>query len=52
MDSINFNFTDRQETRINIFLMLVDRILPPEFGLYYDDEVLYIMRKDKAENLN
>jgi hypothetical protein len=53
MDSINFDFiTDRQETRINIFLMLVDRILPPEFGLYHDDEVLYIMRKDKAENLN
>ena len=52
-DSINFDFiADRQETRINIFLMMVDRIMPPELGLYYDDEVMYIMRKDKAENLN
>lgn len=53
MDSINFDFiADKQEKRINIFLMLVDRIMPPEFGLYHDDEVMYIMRKDKAKNLN
>jgi hypothetical protein len=23
--------------------------MPPEFGLYHDDEVMYIMRKEKAE---
>lgn len=48
-DSINFDFiADKQKTRINIFMMLVDRIMPSEFGLYHDDEVFYIMRKDKA----
>lgn len=53
MDSINFDFiADRQETRISIFLMVVARIMPHEFGLYHDDDVMYIMRKDKAENLN
>lgn len=53
-ESISFDFvTDKVHSRIEIFLMLVGRIMPPEFELFMDDEenVLYIMPRKKVEKM-